>query len=63
MMMRELKPCPLCGRKVRCYSASVQDGRTTDLEVWCEDCLATFTITTRFIADAVDTWNRRADNG
>jgi len=76
MTMRELKPCPLCGKKVSCYSMEVQSGHVTELEVWCADCLTTFKLVARYTkgifkekpvqyfpdGDALDVWNRRADN-
>ena len=51
-----LKPCPFCGSK------AILAKPYTRTWIVCADCLAeTSTYTT--IEEAIEAWNRRADNG
>lgn len=68
--MQELKPCPFCGGK-----AAVMYGQCdeeTTVAVVCQDCHTGIFRAKSYTweswefenaADAVDAWNRRADNG
>lgn len=73
MKMIELKPCPFCGRKPENYSITIDDGKVSEMEL---ECCMKFIIrpdalyhTVAFEehkffpnGDAIELWNRRADN-
>ncbi len=54
----ELKPCPFCGGKNVCLT----EHAAVIVFVQCDDCCATFP---HFDSkeEAIEAWNRRADNG
>lgn len=73
MTMRELKPCPFCGQKPKSYSITITDGKVSEMELEC--CMKfiirpnIFYYTVAFEehtfypdGDAIEVWNRRADN-
>ena len=74
--MFELKPCPLCGRKITNYHVYMQEGSCKKLSIDCE-CGLQVTINPHVVesvglykmeqyypdGDAIEIWNRRADNG
>lgn len=57
--MAELKPCPFCGGKASCKPFKWIE--FTSYHVCCEDCRAS-TIEFDYAKEAVEAWNRRADN-
>lgn len=71
--MRELKPCPFCGQQPKSYSITITDGKVSEMEL---ECCMKFTIQPNVFyhtvafeehtfypdGDAIDIWNRRADN-
>ena len=73
MTMRELKPCPFCGQVPKSYSITTTDGRVCEMELECcmkfiirpnvMFCTAAFEEYAFYPnGDAIDVWNRRADN-
>ena len=57
MTMPDLKPCPFCGEKEAIRLTSWGLWRC-----WCVKCLAK-TADELYKKDAIEAWNRRADNG
>ena len=62
--MTEIKPCPFCGGEVY---ASREDcyGEVSDyFMVHCDECSLQFGFSSQFEseAEAIEAWNRRADN-
>ena len=55
----ELKPCPFCGGKDTGTLTTSYDGYW--YAVFCENCMAQ-TRKCRQEKDAIEAWNRRADN-
>lgn len=66
--MAELKPCPFCGRHVTRCEMTHEFNRTMEITVEC-DCGARITCSAYWMfddedgPDAIEMWNRRADNG
>ena len=68
--MAELKPCPFCGGKMVEVLNRLEEepemeliGLTEDnWNVLCRDCFG-FGGTRRTAEEAIEAWNRRADNG
>lgn len=56
MKMAELKPCPFCGGKAQINYAGA------DMLILCSKCLVR-TESYHTKAEAVEAWNRRAENG
>lgn len=54
--MSELKPCPFCGSK------NVVVSNWGLWRCWCQECLAKTSDEIKR-ADAIEAWNRRAENG
>lgn len=63
----ELKPCPFCGHNVHLVAFRGSNRGIGELEIECDNCLYRLELMTDafepFESDAVDVWNRRADNG
>jgi len=67
----ELKPCPFCGGEISHYTVGYIGKTPTELDVQCNNCCVKFEINTEFAnfpmidgpKNAIDIWNRRADNG
>lgn len=55
--MPELKPCPFCGGEAKVQSFS------HDRTVYCTDCNARVQKFFPTREEAIEAWNRRADNG
>lgn len=57
--MAELKPCPFCGGEVKiCF-----DFRYEVYEVNCCRCNGTYTHWHGVVDEAIEAWNRRANDG
>ncbi len=59
--MAELKPCPFCGGEADC-SKNVLHNNQYEWAVECIECGA-FTDCFATEEEAIEAWNRRADNG
>jgi Lar family restriction alleviation protein len=58
-MPNELKPCPFCGGKV-----SVWHNLATDnYDIECQECCCDVQQHYGCVDEAIEAWNRRADNG
>ena len=65
--MSELKPCPFCGGEVEETGGSCNFGKKImTLNVKCRKCGTSVALKTAWntnaYLEAIDTWNRRADN-
>lgn len=59
--MAELKPCPFCGGKADIRDFTIIDS-DPEIDIFCTNCGGqTFVYKTK--AEAIEAWNRRADNG
>lgn len=63
----ELKPCPFCGGEVDIEGASCNYGKKTILvDILCLECGAKVKLKTAWetipMHEAIEAWNRRADN-
>ena len=64
--MKELKPCPFCGYEIKDYTLEYRDGKLEGLTAHCWMCQARFELFNEYdpdAPDAIDRWNRRADDG
>ena len=65
--MAELKPCPFCGRKMKLMTVKIDDiehqlfGHDDPAQEICPIMRGITWVGTE--REAVDVWNRRADNG
>ena len=64
-MENELKPCPFCGgnAEIREHTRIAKQKRYTYFRVGCEDCGLRFPKFSETIADAIEAWNRRCNDG
>lgn len=60
--MTELKPCPFCGGKAK---SRVDYKKETETYEWIVECIICSARTgfRKELEDAVEAWNRRANNG
>ena len=66
--MAELKPCPFCGGEIDERCAQCNYGKKTIvLDLKCKKCETIFKFKCKWLSspygEAIDAWNRRADNG
>lgn len=70
-MPNELKPCPICGGEVFCFHTQHKSLNLRRFGYRCLSCETYFYMeqntpyknNTATEQEAIDTWNRRADNG
>ena len=66
--MDKIKPCPFCGGEVDERGAQCNYGKQTiTLDFKCKKCETVFKFKSKWVSnpyrEAIDAWNRRADNG
>jgi Lar family restriction alleviation protein len=65
----ELKPCPFCGGEAKLHTSTDNSiPRHATVFAYCKKCsvvtrtFTDYTSDASFITDAIEAWNRRADN-
>jgi Lar family restriction alleviation protein len=63
--MAELKPCPFCGGEAKVYDHfRIARGKTWNyFRVGCEECGLRFPKFSEVKEEAIEAWNRRAEDG
>lgn len=64
--LMEFKPCPFCGGEVHLVSFGGTGRGISEIEVKCYECRYSLTLSTTqyepFETDAINVWNRRAND-